>query len=263
MAAETPWEGHNMKPTFLNYNKPLLTVMLQCEKPETAIGRIRNANFLGAEAYGLQVESLKPEYHNPNTYKRIFGEGKEKPFYVTNYRGKHNSGKTDDELAEELITLAESGATLCDVMGDMFCKHPEELTDDAEAIKKQMKLIDTIHSKGAEVLMSSHILKFTPAERVLEVALEQKRRGADIIKIVTGAETMEQQIENLRITDLLKRELGAPFLFLAGGVCKIHRRLGMTLGCCMALCVYEHDVLSTPTQPLLSTMKTIRDNLDF
>ena len=131
------------------------------------------------------------------------------------------------------------------------------------AIEKQMKLIVQIHELGSEVLMSSHILKFTPAERVLEVALEQKRRGADIIKIVTGADSMEQQIENLRITNLLKEELGAPFLFLSGGECSIHRRLGIKLGCCMALCVYEHDALSTATQPLLQTMKTIRDGIDF
>ena len=243
--------------------KEMLTVMLQCETPETAIGRIRNANHLGADAYGLQVESLKPEYQNPAVYKKIFSEGKGRPFYVTYYRGKHNSGKTDEELAEGLITLAESGAVLCDVMGDMFCKHPEELTEDETAIKKQMDLIDLLHKKGAQVLLSSHVIKFTPAERVLAVAFEQKRRGADIIKIVTGAETMEQQIENLRITDLLKRELGAPFLFLSGGECTLHRRLGMKLGCCMALCVYEHDALSTPAQPLLSTMKTIRDSINF
>ena len=111
--------------------------------------------------------------------------------------------------------------------------------------------------------MSSHLYRFTPAERVLEIALEQKRRGADIIKIVTGADTMEQQIENLRITDLLKRKLGAPFLFLSCGVSSLHRRLGMNLGCCMSLCVYEHDALSTAAQPLLSTMKTIKDVIDF
>ena len=111
--------------------------------------------------------------------------------------------------------------------------------------------------------MSSHVLKFTPAERVLEIALEQKRRGADIIKIVTGADNMEQQIENLRITDLLKRELGAPFLFLSCGECSLHRRLGIKLGCCMSLCVYEHDALSTPMQPLLSTMKLVRDSIDY
>ncbi|MBQ7768317.1 MAG: type I 3-dehydroquinate dehydratase [Oscillospiraceae bacterium] len=252
-----------MKKSFLNQSKPMLTVMLQCETPEVAIGRIRNANCLGADAYGLQVETLKPEYQNPATYKKIFSEGKGRPFYVTYYRNKNNCGKTDEELAEGLVTLAERGATLCDVMGDMFCRHPEELTEDETAIKKQMDLIDRLHQKGAEVLMSSHVLKYTPAERVLEIALAQKRRGADIIKIVTGADSMEQQLENLRITDLLKRELGAPFLFLSGGECSIHRRLGIKLGCCMSLCVYEHDALSTPAQPLLTTMKTVRDTIDF
>lgn len=252
-----------MNKTFLNHKKPLLTVMLQCETPETAIGRIRNANCLGADAYGLQIESLKPEYHNSVTYKRIFAEMGDKPCYVTNYRMANNSGKTDDELADGLLELAENGATLIDIMGDMFSKHPEELTDNQVAIEKQIKLIDKIHSLGAEVLMSSHLFKYAPAERVVEIALEQKRRGADIIKIVTAADSMEQQIENLRITNLLKKELGAPFLFLSGGECSLHRRLGIKLGCCMSLCVYEHDANSTAAQPLLSTMKTVRDIIDF
>lgn len=251
-----------MKSEFLT-KKELLTVMLQCETPEVAIGRIRNANCLGADAYGLQAESLKPEYQNPAVYKKIFAEGKGRPFYVTNYRSMHNSGKTDEELAEGLVTLAESGAVLCDVMGDLFCKHPEELTDDEGAIRKQMELIELLHQKGAQVLMSSHLRKYAPAQRVLEIAFEQKRRGADIIKIVTKADSMEQQIENLRITSLLKEELGVPFLFLSGGKCEIHRRLGIKLGCCMALCVYEHDALSTASQPLLSTMKKLRDDIDF
>ena len=248
--------------TFLN-REPMLTVMLQCSAPEVAIARIRNANCLGADAYGLQVESLEPQYHNPETYKKIFKEMKNRPVYVTNYRTVNNRGKTDEELAQGLLELAESGATLCDVMGDLYCKNPLELTDDPSAICRQMELIEELHGRGVEVLMSSHILKFTPAEQVLAVAREQKRRGADIIKIVTRADTMEEQIENLRITDLLKRELGAPFLFLSGNECSIHRRLGLKLGCCMALCVYEHDHQSTPAQPLMETMKRIRDQIDF
>ena len=251
-----------MKKSFLNNYRPMLTVMLQCETPELAISRIRNANQLGADAYGLQVENLRPEYQNPEMYKRIFAEMKGRPVYVTNYDSRHNTGKSYDELAEGLVELAENGATLIDVMGDMFCKHPEELTDNPEAIKKQMELIDKIHSLGAEVLMSSHVFKFTPAEKVLEIALEQKRRGADYIKIVTGAETMEQQIENLKITNYLKQELDAPFVFLSGGKCSLHRRLGITLGCSMCLCVYEHDEQSTDVQPLLSTMKIIRATID-
>ncbi len=248
---------------FLNQDKPMLTVMLECRNPETAIGRIRNANCLGADAYGLQVEKLDSQYRNPETYKKVFAAMCGRPSYVTNYRSYSNAGKTDEELAKELLELADCGATLIDVMGDYFCQCPGELTDNEEAIKKQMELIDKLHEKGTEVLMSSHVLKFTPAERVLEIALEQKRRGADIIKIVTGASTMEEQIENLRITDLLKRELGAPFLFLSGGVNSLHRRLGIKLGCCMALCVYEHDERSTPAQPLLSVIKKVRDEIDF
>ena len=252
-----------MNKTFLNLDKSLLTVMLQCETPETAIGRIRNALHCGAEGFGLQVESLKAEFHNQETYKRIFGEMRDKPVYVTNYRYCSNNGKSDEELAEGLLMLADCGATLCDVMGDMFDKQPDEVAVSEEAIQKQMHLIDYLHEKGAEVLMSSHVFKFTPAERVLEIALEQKRRGADIAKIVVGAENMEEQIENLRITNLLKKELGIPFLFLSGGVSEIHRRLGMKLGNCMQLCVYEHDALSTFQQPLLSVSKIIRDDLGF
>ena len=83
-----------MKKTFLD--KHLLTVMLQCENPETAIGRIRNANCLGADAYGLQVESLLPEYQTIEVYQKLFAEMKGRPVYVTNYRSANNKGKTDE-----------------------------------------------------------------------------------------------------------------------------------------------------------------------
>ena len=109
--------------------------------------------------------------------------------------------------------------------------------------------------------MSSHVLKFTPAERVLEIALEHQRRGADICKIVTKAENMAEQIENLRIINLLKETLHIPFLYLCGGECHILRRIGGELGCCMYLCVHEYDELATNSQPLLSELKPIRDHL--
>ena len=250
-----------MEKTFLQHEKSLLTVMLQCETPETAIGRIRNSLCYGAEAFGLQVESLKTEYQNEETYKRIFDEMQEKPIYATYYRCANNIGKTDDELAEGLLALADSGATLCDVIGDLYDLQPDELAVDEDAVKKQMHLIDELHNRGAEVLMSSHVMKYTPADRVLEIAFEQKRRGADVAKIVTAADDMEQQIENLRITNLLRRELGIPFLYLSVGECSVHRRLGSKLGCCMNLCVYEHDALSTKAQPLLSIAKKVRDDM--
>lgn len=246
--------------TFLKYEKPLLVCMAQADNPDRIKEIVNKSSHIGAEAYGMQFCRMKKEYRTKETYKELFGLSA-LPFYVTNYRLGENNGKSDEVLADELVELAECGATLCDVMGDYFDRCDGELTMNAEAIKKQMELIDRLHAAGAEVLMSSHVCHFIPAERVLEIALEHKRRGADISKIVTGASTMEEQIENLRITNLLKKELDIPFLFLSGGECHISRRLGGMLGNCMSLCVYEYDELATVMQPLLSDMVLLRDVL--
>jgi len=249
-----------MKKSFLNYDKAILTTMVQADNPDRIKGLIDKSLPEGAEAFGMQFCRLKPEYRKKEIYKDLFSYS-ELPVYVTNYRFAENEGKSDDVLAEEMIELAECGATLLDVMGDYFDKQPDEVAVSEAAIKKQMELIDRLHEKGAEVLMSSHVLKYTPAERVLEIALEHQRRGADICKIVTGADTMEEQLENLKIINILKENLKIPFLFLAGGECRILRRIGGELGCTMYLCVHEYDELATPSQPILKELKAIRDNM--
>ena len=248
--------------TFLTYERPLLTCMVQADNPDRIKELIDLSRPEGAEAFGMQFCKMKEEYRNKKTYRELFEYASPLPVYVTNYRNRiSNAGKSDDVLAAELVELAECGATLCDVMGDYFDHCEGELTMNEEAVKKQMKLIDELHKRGAEVLMSSHVLKFTPAERVLEIALEHQRRGADICKIVTGAESTDQQIENLRIINLLKENLKIPFLFLSGGECHIMRRIGGLLGCCMYLCVREYDEYATKAQPLLHDIKIIRDIL--
>lgn len=249
-----------MKPIFLKYDRATITTMVQADNPDRIKELIDKSLPLGAEAFGMQFERLRSEFRNKETYNQLFSYT-DKPIYVTNYRDGLNEGKSDEMLADELIELAQCGATLCDVMGDYFDRHPDEVAVDETAIKKQMELIDKLHEKGAEVLMSSHVYKYTPAERVLEIALEHQRRGADICKIVTGADTMEQQIENLRIINLLKEKLDIPFLFLCGGECRILRRIGGEIGCCMYLTVYEYDEFATPGQPLLKNVKAIRDNI--
>ena len=250
-----------MKKTFLKYDKATLTVMVQADNPDRIKELMDKSLPEGAQAFGMQFCRLNVKDRNKETYKELFSYAGDKPVYVTNYRYGNNEGKTDDELAEELVEIASCGATLCDVMGDLFDKQDDEVAVDEDAIKKQEALIDKLHKNGAEVLMSSHVFKFTPAQRVLEIAMEHQRRGADICKIVTGAETMEQQLENLKIVNLLKENLKIPFLFLSIGESRILRRIGGELGCCMCLCVYEHDSLSTPEQPLLKNVREIRNNL--
>ena len=241
--------------------EPQIVSMVQAYTPERVEELMALSLEDGAEAFGMQFCRMRAEYRTPETYKRLFAKAGDVPTYVTNYRMGENEGKSDELLADELVELAECGATLCDVMGDMFDKQDDEMARDPAAIERQIELIGRIHAAGAQVLMSSHIFKFTPAERVLQIALEQQRRGADICKMVVGAENMADQIENMRIVTLLKEKLDIPFLFLSSGETRILRRMGGELGCCMYLCVHEHDELATPVQPLLKNVRAIRDNM--
>ncbi|MBQ5926714.1 MAG: type I 3-dehydroquinate dehydratase [Clostridia bacterium] len=251
-----------MKKSFLNANTPFITEMVQVPTSRQAEEKIAAAVQDGATAIGFQMSALKEEYRTKEILTSIFEKAGDTPVYFTNYRRGFNEGKSDEELVKGLFFALDCGATLLDVMGDTFSPAPEELTKDPKAIEKQMKLIDEIHEKGGEVLMSSHVYEFRPAERVLEIAVEQQRRGADIVKIVTGANSQEQQLENLRICNLLKQELKTPFLFLSGGTHSyLHRTVGPSLGVCMWLCFREYDDTTYPGPPLLADVLKIKQGM--
>ncbi len=251
--------------SFLNFDRPYITAMVNSKTPDRTIELINLAAERGADAIGLQTDAFLPEYRNTEEYRRVFAAANGMPTYVTHYRTgdfKDNSDN-DENIGEHLIEIARAGATLVDVMGDLYSKHPDELTVDPVAVEKQKKLIERLHAEGAEVIMSSHTHKYMTTERVLEIANAQIERGADIVKIVTYANTEEEQFENLKTSMVLKRELKKPFLFLAGGECKIHRRLGPSFGACMWLCDADHEGQSaTPVRPLITQVKAIYENIE-
>jgi 3-dehydroquinate dehydratase len=251
-----------MKKSFLNGNSPFITEMIQVKTAKLAEYKIRNAIADGATAIGLQLAGLEREAITEEKLSAIFACAENKPIYLTNYRGALNAGKTDDELMDGLLFGLKCGATLIDVMGDTYSPAPEELTTDQKAIKKQMEYIDKVHKLGGEVLMSSHVHQFRSPERVLEIALEQQRRGADIVKIVTGASTQQEELVNLDICRLLKQELKVPFLFLSGGQYSyLHRTIGPALGVCMWLCFREYDETTYAGPPLLANVLKIKEGL--
>ena len=251
------------RPTFLHQNSPLNTCMIQTDRPDIARNLARDAAFDGCDAYGFQYECLGKEYHNEETVRSIFSQMDHKPIYVTNYRQQANAGLSDEDLAEGLFSLLRWGATLVDVMGDYYDPVPNQLTMNPDAAARQRDLIARLHDAGGEVLMSSHVMKFTPAEEVLRIAVEQQSRGADIAKIVTYADTEEQEIENLRIITLLRKELDIPFLFLCGGHCQLVRTIGPMLGCCMWLTVHEQTNTATKAQPSARAIRAIADNFSY
>ena len=123
-----------MEYNFLNYEKATLTVMVQANNPTRIKQLMDKAIPAGAEAFGIQFEQMLPEYRTPEVYRDLFSYAKGRPSYVTNYRDRQNAGKSDDELGDELVELAECGAELCDVMGDYFDRQPDEVAVDENAI---------------------------------------------------------------------------------------------------------------------------------
>lgn len=259
-----PWGDINMKPTFLTYDKPLLTAMIQCPTPNECIEKIQASLNDGAEAFGIQLCRLKRKYRTKEILKSIFNACGNKPIYVTSYKLAESADYTYDDCAKLLLLALDSGATLCDVMGDMFSQSSEyQLTNDITAIEKQKKLIDKIHFYGGEVLISSHTFKSTTVEENLMIAKAQIERGADIIKIVNTAKSINEipvYIESIqKITQMTDKKL----LFLVSGQGQIIRYIGPHFGVCMYLCVQSHNNFDTPEQPILKKIKAIRDNMPF
>lgn len=251
-----------MKPSFLNHDKPLLCAMIQCVTPEECCEKIRLSLDAGAEAIAIQLDRLKRDLRTPEQLKKIFAACDGKPIYVTSYRTGENIGLSDEECVELLLMALECGATLFDVMGDLYDRSPQyELTMDETAIQKQMALIDKIHRAGGEVLMSSHTYKSTTLEENLMIAREQARRGADVIKIVNDAQSADEIPIYLDAIQKIIQETGKKLLFLASGKAELIRYIGPSFGVCMYLTVVYHSELDTEEQPKLSRAKAIRDNI--
>lgn len=247
-----------MELSFLSGGKPAIFLGLSPENVEQALCEIALGIDQGAEGFCIQTEELDPQFRDHRSYEMIFNAACGRPIYVTHYRLKNKCRMTEDEIAQNMLELADlPQVNICDVTGDQYDPQPGQLTCDPKAVKRQMELIDALHQKGKKVLMSSHIFRYRDGEEVLRVALEQQARGADIVKIVTGADTMEQQLDNLRITQMLKDELKVPFLFLTNGQCKLHRRISMMLGNCMCLCQLNGTALN---QPPLADALAFRDH---
>ncbi|MGN0833317.1 MAG: type I 3-dehydroquinate dehydratase [Kiritimatiellia bacterium] len=252
------------KPSFLACRRPLLVDMMLEETPSELEGRMRRGIYDGAEAFGIQLERLRPEYRNEATLKPLFAYAEDRPLYVTNYRSGHNAALDDGARMAELELALRCGATLLDLTGDTFAApEPTEMTADPAAIARQRALIAHWHELGAEVLMSAHVLRFLPEERVVAIALEQQSRGADIAKIVTYAGSEDELAANLNTIRALRRELRIPFLFLADGpYCKPQRVFGPYFGVAMWLCTDTYDALASRNQPLLRAMATAARNID-
>lgn len=244
--------------------KPLLTCVITDNTDKTCIATIRNAIYDGADAFYMDFTKLEDEFRNVETLHKIIDYCEDKPMMMMCYRRHNRPEMTDDRIAENLLMSVEAGASMVDIMGDLFNPTPLQLSKDAESFEKQCALVEKVHQAGGEVMMSSHTWVPMTPEHALEHARALASRGADMIKIASTANNDAEMQETFNATMTLKNELEVPFLHVCmGQYGKLHRVISPMLGSSMALCVQRYNGIGMFDQVLLRSTKAVFDNLDW
>ena len=140
--------------------------------------------------------------------------------------------------------------------------NPKEIVTDEKIISKQCALIETVHTMGAEVLLSCHPGIFMTADQVVDLALFFEKRNPDIIKIVTTAANEDELTESIRAMLLLKKEVKTPVAYHASGKAgMLSRIVNPILGGQIAFCVDRYTETSVMEQLELRTAATVVENI--
>jgi len=252
-----------MRPSFLRLQSPYLAAIIAEATPDQTIGSILNCEHDGAEAFVVDLSAWERDKLTLPVLSRVF-HCTGRPAMPLCYRSRNLAADQidDDARAELMLLTIDAGAAACDIMGDMYDPSPRERTTDRDAIKKQRRLIDRVHAKGAEVLMSSHAQnEFLSAEEVLEHLRDFVSRGVDIPKIVVRANAEDELIEAFRTTVLLRQELKVPFVHLCSGKYgRLQRYVAPSLGAALTFGIRN---LGEGPQPTVHAARPVLDALNW
>ncbi len=252
-------------PIALNSNsKPLLICVSSESTPQAIISMIRNAIYDGADGFLIDLEKLESKYRNEQDMKCIFDACQDKPVITMAYRTSMGKETSDREIADLLIKSIDAGASMCDVMGDLFNPSALELSKDNQSIQMQKELIRVIHEKNGKVMMSSHTWTFLDQKQTVSHAQELLKRDPDMIKIAVAAKDEAEEWETFQATHALNTEIAKPYLHVCmGQYGKLHRVIAPIFGSCMILCVQQYTETSHKDQPLLSSTRKVIDGMDW
>lgn len=246
---------------FSQQKLPMLVTSISDDNPGDAICTIRNAILDGSDGFMIHLEKLDQEHLQEETLRQVINYACDKPVYTMNYRS--NPEKSDQQLIDEQLVAVRAGATMIDMMGDMFDPSPLELTRNPLAIKRQKEVIAQVYEMKGEVLMSSHTWVYMTGAEVLAHAQELEERGADFVKIAMRVNSEEEMAESFQTTSMVSKALRVPFLHICmGPQGKLHRAVGPFLGSCFALCVQSYTPRGLKEKVLLRAEKAVFDNID-
>ena len=260
---EDSFKDNTRRLSFLNKPYPVITGLIGRQTQQELIAAARNSETDGAQGIAISLDDLKPEFRNPGSLKSIINSVN-LPFMFYYYRADKWEKPSDDERQELLLTAADMGASMIDVMGDLYDPSPMEITHNQNAIDKQRRLIDKIHGKGADVVISSHMACSRTTEEVVEHMRAFEDRGPDVVKIVTVVNTEEELAEAFSTTMTLRHELKTPFIHLCNGKFgRPHRFICPTLGVSILFAVPHYFENSGKTIPTVKEMKSVLDNIHW
>ena len=251
------------KKSFFRKNFPVISGIMAGQTPAEMIAEARECEADGAQGITSELRDLREEFCNYDSLKSVI-DSVCLPFMFCYYRNSMRKTAGDEERQELLLTAADAGAAMIDVMGDLYDPSPMEITWKQDAIDRQKALIDRIHSKGCEVVISSHMQCPRTAEQVTEHLLALQHRGPDVVKIVTTVNTSEELAEAFRTTMMLHKELKVPFIHLCNGsFSRPHRFMGPVLGSSIIFAVHHYDPRYSLVQPRIRDLKNVLDSVHW
>lgn len=249
--------------------RPFICATIWEDNKEEVMRAIRESELQGADAFELDLLQLYGKL-NFEDLKDIISTTS-KPIFTTLRRkdawGRRFNGSEEERINYQ-IKVFELGTVGFDIEADTFDpnKGQIEWTENEDAIKKQIKIIEEIHAMGGEVVMSCH--KFdtlVDQESALKIGKAMESRNADIAKIVGRAHSYEDLIETLKTIVLLKKELKIPFVHVSmGEYGKLSRIFGAMLGSCLVFCQHKLNPKGPLWHlPLITTTRFALTNIDW
>src|SRR5690606_36071561 len=200
--------------------KPLLTVPIRASSPE-AIERQLRQRIPSVQAYEIWLDALPKKFLEPKIIGKLVSQWKKitKKKLIVVCKDKMEQGRftgTKSQKANLLIAAAQAGVHYVDI-----------------GLQTNKKNISTLmRQKGKTKLMVSfHDFKKTPTPpRLLQIIKQMKQTGADIIKVATFVNTLEDT-QNLIDLALELKTKKQPHIIVGMGEKGIATRiLGQKLG---------------------------------
>ena len=266
-----------MRTSLSRLPAPVLAGVVREETAMAAIAEIKNCLVDGAGMIDLHMSCLQDS--STENIKKII-DASALPILALNYNRTgswEDAGLTEEERVASFLRAVDAGAEGIDMQGytfhapsrDAFCGEdkysftkgqPKEVVTDPAIIDKQCALIEEVHAKGAEVLLSCHPGIVMNCEQVVDLALFLEKRNPDIIKIVTAAQNEDDLAESFKTMITLKKEVKTAVSFHVNGKAGyLSRIVNPALGGHMVFCVDHYNERSTMEQLHLKTAKQALD----